>query len=101
MPFEGGFTSAVNSAQNRSDQETLRRMREQEMAQGAALFQQQQADAKEQKSLAPRVLELFAEMQMPPPPQDRGPQAPPPGQPSVPMMPPPQAPPPQGLASVG
>lgn len=98
MSYEGGYTSAVNSQSRRAfeDAETRRRMQETEQI--GILFQQSQAEQREQKALAPKVLELFAEMQMPPPPQDKGPQAPPPGQPSVPMQMPQQVPP-QGLGS--
>jgi hypothetical protein len=96
MPETYYMTSVQNALQNRDRAELMR--------QEKIDFEEQQREKKEQRAIAPKVLELFAEMQLKPPPSDQAAppaaaapppppvQPPAPGQSSVPMA---AAPPPQ------
>lgn len=88
MAYEGGYTSAVNSAQGRELQQTQIQAMLQQLAQ-AKWLQDQQAQDRQQKMQAQTMAgQVLSQL-----PAQQGPQSPPPGQPSQPMMMPPQAPP--------
>jgi hypothetical protein len=86
MSYEGGYTSAVNSASNRQSQDTQRQAALQQLAQVAQLFQQQQEQQKRKAAAQQALPGLMA--QLAPPPAAAGPQPPMPGAPSVAMAPP-------------
>jgi hypothetical protein len=91
MAYEGGYTSAVDSAQRRQTEQTaIQRMLQDMAAQQWQMDQikQQQDQANQSRARAGDVLST---MYKNPPPPPAGPQSPPPGQSSQPMMmPPPQ-----------
>lgn len=92
MSYEGGYTSAVNSASTRDAQGAQTAAVRQRMQEEAQAFAQAQADREDEKKLGMGAIKAFALMQLQPPPDapqaPAGPQAPPPGQGSPPMAPP-------------
>jgi hypothetical protein len=100
MAYEGGYTSAVDSAQRRQTEQTaIQRMLQDMAAQQWQMDQikQQQDQANQSRARAGDVLST---MYKNPPPPPAGPQSPPPGQSSQPMMMP-SAPPPAMAPGLG
>ena len=89
MAYEGGYTSAVNSAAQRDQMAAYVQALQQRKQQEALAFQQAQQQRERQQEAQRWVGSNINQFLQPPPGQ--GPQSPPPGAPSQPMQQPPQA----------